>query len=415
MELTGEILKKFAIFQEFSTTELESLATTLEVSKAKVGETIIELGSENPLSYLLLEGEVILRAADGKVSLLKHTSVSAHTPLSQLLPRRYDVIAKTKLLYLCLDFSEISKFQAKGNTLEAEGSYVISGDDTGPSTDTEHHMIDDFIRDLEANVLVLPSFPDIAFKIRDALAAGNMNAEAIAEIVQADPVITAKLIKIANSALYAGKVPIDNCANAIVRLGLKTTHNLVTSFALNEVFRAQTPLLKKRMQELWQHSTYVGAICYILAKKDTRFDPEQAMLMGLMHDIGVVAILDYAKGYPDEASDPAALEHMVKTLRTQTGSMILQNWGFPTEYLVCALEAEEWFRDNGGAADYCDLVVIAQLHSFIGKPQATEVPSIAEVPAHSKLELGELTPEMTLQILIDSKQQLQQVCSVLAG
>jgi hypothetical protein len=56
--------------------------------------------------------------------------------------------------------------------------------------------------------------------------------------------------------------------------------------------------------------------------------------------------------------------------------------------------------------DYCDLVIIAQLHSFIGTERALAAPAINEVPAHGRLALGELTPKMTLKILDEARDQI---------
>jgi len=409
MELSAQILKKFDLFQSFDDSELEGFASKLEILTAPPKKQIIRMGAEDNLSYLLIEGSIYLRATDNKITQLNETMPASASPIAQLLPRRYDVIAKTTIHYLAIDNSEISQ-----STTSTKGLHV-SGEAEGESTFTENKMIEDFINDLDAETLILPSCPEIVFKIRDALSKENQSTKEIANIIQSDPVITAKLIKIANSALYAGKSPIENCANALVRIGLKTTQNLVTSFALNEVFSNQSPLLQKRIQELWKHSTYVAAICHVMASKDSRFDPDQAMLAGLTHDIGVVAILHYANNHIDEVGKPGVLEHMINSLRAQTGSMILQDWGFPTEFIICALEAEDWFRDSGTEPDYCDLIILSQLHSFIGTPLSTNKPAINEIPAFHKLELGDLTPEKTFQIIKESKEQITQIQSILAG
>ena len=130
------------------------------------------------------------------------------------------------------------------------------------------------------------------------------------------------------------------------------------------------------------------------------------MLIGLLHDIGVVAVLDYAKGFPSEVKQPAVIDQAIRSLRAQTGSLILRKWGFPVEFVVSALEAEDWKRDKGPVPDYCDLVIIAQLHSFIGTARAAKVPAINEIPAHTRLALGELTPQLSIKILDEAKDQI---------
>ena len=131
------------------------------------------------------------------------------------------------------------------------------------------------------------------------------------------------------------------------------------------------------------------------------------MLIGLLHDIGVVAILSYA-GQQDPASlNPDALERTIRHLRGQVGGMILSKWGFSSEFVMAALQGEHWMRDEGTQPDYCDLVIIAQLHSFIGSKAALEAPAIDQIPAHKRLELGEITPNLSLIILQEAKEQIK--------
>ena len=234
----------------------------------------------------------------------------------------------------------------------------------------------------------------------------NINAGDIAKIIQTDPVITTKLIKAANSALYGGQSAVETCSGAVIRLGNKLSHKLVLTYTMQDIFKPKSSRLQKRMKELWQHSTKVAAICYVLAKRDKRFEPEHAMLAGLMHDIGVVAILNYANEFPEEIENSNVLEQAIQRLRAQTGSMILSKWGFPTEFIVTALECEEWMRDTGNKPDYCDLVIVAQLHSFIGAGLTQNVPPMHKVPALDRLDLGDLTPRRSLKILDKAEDQI---------
>lgn len=139
------------------------------------------------------------------------------------------------------------------------------------------------------------------------------------------------------------------------------------------------------------------------------------MLAGLVHDIGVVAILNYAQDLTGETLQPDTLDQAIANLRGQIGGMILQRWGFAPDFVICALEAEDWMRNKGTDPDYCDLVIIAQLHAHIGHNQqlAHRLPAINEVPAHARLELGELTPRMSLKILEQAKELIAHAQSML--
>ncbi|HEB95120.1 MAG TPA: HDOD domain-containing protein [Sedimenticola thiotaurini] len=410
----AETLRRFLPFQGLDRADLERIAATVEVETAAPGQLLIQRGSNDDTSFFLLDGRLRLRAEDGRVSEITDDSASARNPIAQLRPRHYDVMAVTPTRYLRIDNRLLQgSTPAPGGGESSFGAYQVSGEQVEEVSEFEDRISYQFLQDLEHDKLVLPSLPDVAARIGRAIRDDVSDAHTIAEMIQTDPVITAKVIKAANSALYGGRNPVETCAAAVVRLGTEVTHQLVLSFAMRELFRSDSGLLQQRMQDLWQHSTQVAAICYVLARHDDRFDPEHAMLVGLLHDIGVVAVLNYTREFPMEARQPEVVDQAIRCLRAQTGSLILRKWGFSTDFIVAALEAEEWMRNHDLKPDYCDLVIIAQLHSFVGTERALSVPAINEVPAHSRLALGELTPRMSLKILDEAKDQIDHAQSLL--
>ena len=128
----------------------------------------------------------------------------------------------------------------------------------------------------------------------------------------------------------------------------------------------------------------------------------------MIHDIGEIAILTYlAKYTAADSLGEDQIEAVVAALRGQVGGMILRYWDFPPEFATVALEAEDWYRDPHPDPDYCDLVIVAQLHSFVGTPRMAGLPTINELPAFKKLPLGELTPQNSLKILDEAEEQIR--------
>ena len=413
---TIDELQKFTPLQPFSEQQLTLLSGAITTRQAKPGEVIIELESDDNNTYFLLEGSLLLTASDHRTRVIDAKDDTARSPIALLRPRKYRVEAKTTVRYLIIDsdfLEDIAKNPAASPN-QFEG-YEVSGDQQAETSSFEDRLSTRLLRDIDNDSLELPSLPDVAIRIGRALEDGVSDANRIAELIQTDPVITAKLIKAANSALYGRSNPVDSCSAAVVRLGADVTHKLVLSYALRELFKSDSDLLRQRMEALWKHSTHVAAICYALAKQDSRFKPEHAMLAGLLHDIGIVAILNYARNFPSDALQPALIDNATDNLRARIGGMILENWGFTPDFVICAREAEEWMRNKGDAPDYCDLVIIAQLHSYIGVNmlRGQHLPAIDEVPAHSRLELGELTPRMSLKILEQAKDQIAHAQSML--
>jgi len=219
----------------------------------------------------------------------------------------------------------------------------------------------------------------------------------------------------ANSPIYFGAAKCETVQNAIVRLGLLTTKQLVIGFTLRDLFQSEIPLLRRLMTESWQESMDVAAISFVLARHTKLFDPEEAMLAGLVSNIGVLSVLNYAQNYPQLLDNEALLQQWAGKLKGEVGALVLENWQFPDEIVEVARGCEEWSRCPTTRADLCDLVLVATLHGYIGKRKFPAPPRMDQVPAYQKLALGKLTPELPLQILVEAKDQIEQARSLIAA
>ena len=397
-KLNPKILSRFQQLKNLQPMQLELLASSLRIHSVPQGTRLLAHGDTDAYGLYLLKGKLRLTSVDGRTTFISDDSPQALSPIAHLLPRRYDVTALSPVEYLTIDTQLLQGILSdQGDAFTAT---EIMTDETDPGEiSTEDQLTQTLQDDLEHDRLVLPSLPDIAIRVGREMNEENTNAHKLARIIQTDPVITAKLIRAANSPLYTGVSPVDSCSAAIIRLGANTTHNLVLTFALRELFVTRSPILKTQMQQLWEHSVKVSAICYVLAKVIGGFNPEHALLAGLLHDIGVVAILNYTKRFPDVLKDETTLNQVIQDLRGTVGGRILRTWSFLEDLATAAEAAEDWQRQHEGPADYADLVIIAQLHSFIGTAKLGDYPPLDSLPAFNKLQIGELTPKMSLKIL----------------
>lgn len=267
---------------------------------------------------------------------------------------------------------------------------------------------------MQSDNLALPTIPDVSFKIRRAINDEKANNSKIARVVQIDPSITARLIQIANSPLYRGRRKIESCPEALTRLGLKAAQDIITAFAMKAVFNAKSPLIRKKMHDLWVHSSTVASISAVFAHKTPGFDPDRAMLAGLTHDIGIVPILTYADKHPDILNNPKDLVETIKELRAKIGVQIIRKWDFPNDFEDVIINAENWYREGGDSPDYTDIVMISQLHSFIGKVDAKKIPKLDELPAYKKLVAGQLDADQSINILDQAKDEIEQIRQMLS-
>lgn len=258
--------------------------------------------------------------------------------------------------------------------------------------------------------LKTPSFPDVALKMREAIQQDCEIAD-IVKIVNLDPVISAKLIQVVNSPLYRTLNPISNCLSAINRLGRKTTRNLVIAFSMKNLIKGENPSIKKLIQHSWLQSIKVSGISYTLAQLTKKVDPEEALLAGLLHNIGVLPILTFADSRPEGTYQPADIDLCINEIHGQIGSIILEKWEFPDNLKQIPLQSADWFTNTTEYLNLNDIVLLAKYHNFLTSPGNTELPLINTLPAFQKLGKQPLTPEMSLQILHDAKQQIAETMS----
>ncbi len=403
-----KVLRHFTLLNKLADEQLIVLTSRANFKEFRKGKVILELGSSDSFDYFLLAGEVRLIARDGRETRITAASDRARQALAHLRPRQFEVRAVTPCKLLVVDQPTLTKMLK-----EVPTDYTMDEVQTFDSEQSPaYSIIANFHQDLKAHRLKLPSLPDLAFKIRELSESTNAHVKDIAKAIMRDPPITAKLVHAANSPLYRGFNEIESCQDAVVRLGMDTTRQLITVFTMRELFKSNSEVLKRRMANLWEHSLEVGAIAFVLGRMTPGLSAERAMLAGILHDIGVVPIIHYAEDHP-ELEDDAILAELIPELREEIGSALLKNWDFPDVFIDVVRYAEEYGYDSGqDNATYADLIIIAQVHAFIGKKEGASLPPMDQIPAFDKLAMGELSPQRSLQVLQMSKEEIESLKQV---
>lgn len=222
-------------------------------------------------------------------------------------------------------------------------------------------MVEEIFAALKNNQLELPALPDLAIKIRDKLDDPNVSAEQLLNLLSTDPSITVQIIKAANSAAFSSGAPVDTLRGAISRIGYRMLRNLVMTITMGKLFNAANPVINRRIKTLWEHSREVAAISYVIARQQRHLNPEQAMLAGLVHDIGVLPVCLYADRHFSQLNEDA-LQGMIRKFAAMIGTGVLQSWHFPEELVGVVAGHENLQRTNeSGLADYADVVTVANL------------------------------------------------------
>jgi len=372
-------LRRLRTLSQFSEIQLQSLSEELSIEFAPRKKRLIERGCSEQFSFYLLQGSVTTIDNEGNKQIIESETVGDLSPVAQLRPSLYQVDAVSNVKFLKIYANQLTRFAQK---LENDDGFELI---TIEQSSEDNELTIRLFEAIMSGNINLPSLPEVAHQIQKAFSDDDIDVENIARIVQADPSISAKLIMTANSSLYQGQAQIDTLQNAIVRMGLETTRTLVIAYVVKELFANSSTNARSKMQALWRHSRRVAAFSYILAKQTELFDPEQAQLAGLVHDLGEIAIRQYAQENSELYNNDEKLMHAIRSLRPQITGMLLHKWNFTREMITVGEESEVWFRNPQDTADLCDLVMIAQYHSFIGTPEMSGLPPISKMPAFTKL------------------------------
>ncbi|MBE0439861.1 MAG: HDOD domain-containing protein [Gammaproteobacteria bacterium] len=184
--------------------------------------------------------------------------------------------------------------------------------------------------DIKQNKLDLPSAPDLLIKLRRLTASSYTTANQVAELIKYDTNISGRLIKVANSALFGVRNQVTTVQAAITRLGQKRVQSLVIGLLIGQkLLESKTLGLEQYCQQAWQASNNVAAISFVLASTKTDIDPEQALLAGMVHNIGTLPLLIKLNKIESLKNKPKILrlvaEAVIPKLYAGAGRLILKS------------------------------------------------------------------------------------------
>lgn len=189
-----------------------------------------------------------------------------------------------------------------------------------------------------------PSPPPVAMKVIELAQNPEIDLAAVAEAVSGDPAIAAKVMRIANSALYARRRQSSNLRQALIVLGLNATLTLALSFTLVATLRNDPPK-GFDFDAYWRRAILAGTWGKLLASEFGRRDAEEVFLAALLQDIGMLAIDKIAPDVYDgitvfQLEHARVAQHEKTHLETDhrmIGSWLLDNWNMP-KHLVQAVQ-----------------------------------------------------------------------------
>ncbi len=261
-------------------------------------------------------------------------------------------------------------------------------------------MLEDIAKELAGEV-VFPTCFNVAVRIRQVLDDPNTSMEKIAVVVGGDPLVSTKLLALANSAAYAASQPVRDVRGAVQRLGLQSVRSISLAIAMKQLLLSRELVTFDELTiRLWQHSLLSASASSVVARHMTRINPDEAFLAGMVHDIGAFYMLYRAAQYPELSSRPESVKYLVAQWHDSIGQSVLGALGMPESIVEAARDHDQLREAPVPPKNLSDVVYIgnflaganfewlyqdvdnATVHRFALAPQYLELS--AEISEHAK-------------------------------
>ena len=212
---------------------------------------------------------------------------------------------------------------------------------------TFQEAIDEFRRAISAATVGELSFPtslDASRRVLVAVENPDIGLASLAKIVVAEPLLSAKVIRLANSvALNPGNMPVRDVRQAVVRVGMDPIKALAMVLIMDQLRHSQRHSACRELSNLlWERSVHVAALSYVLAKKLTRLNADEAMFAGIVHDLGRFYLLSRVVDFPVLLENPSILAETVNDLAERVTARVLAELNLPVSIIDTVLASREF-------------------------------------------------------------------------
>jgi HD-like signal output (HDOD) protein len=189
----------------------------------------------------------------------------------------------------------------------------------------------------------LPALSPVATALVELASNESTSAKELVSLIEKDPALTVRLIRLANSAFFQGAVPVTTLHQAVVRVGFDRLRIMALSISLRDTF----PMGKVGpidFQKFWKISLYRAMVAKAVARRLKGINPEEAFTAALILEIGLLVFYDlFLKPAPPEVSiELEPLEELLAWERgrhgvdhRQMGEAALTHWRFPAHIVSC--------------------------------------------------------------------------------
>ena len=260
----------------------------------------------------------------------------------------------------------------------------------------ENTLQADKLKELVSRMDRLPSIPSLYVQIVETLQRPEVTLEEIGEIIAKDMAMTAKILKLVNSAFFGLRRQVSSAAGAVSYLGLDTIRSLVLSINAFSQFEPQS-LGRFSLEALWNHSLNTAATAKNIAKShcDDAKLADEAFIAGMLHDVGKLLLAaNFSERFKQSLSliwdgkrDPIEAEREIfAASHADVGGYLLGLWGLP----VPVVEAIALHHTPGKAIQKCfsPLTAVHAANAIVHERDSSELPPSRRIDAEYFATLG---------------------------
>ncbi len=222
-----------------------------------------------------------------------------------------------------------------------------------------------FAQDLAAEIgrgdIELPAWSQMTERARAALNDEALDDERLARLLAAEAGLAVRVLTIANAAMFAsGGARTADLKLAVMRLGRDCVRSAVYAYALAQLRHAPKLLqVRTELRHLWRESTAVATLARLVAVETGQVDPDEALLAGLLHNIGKLALLAQLERAPPALGDPQARVALLIAWHARIGLALSLAWRLPESVCNAIAEQDTLEATRGGRANLNDVLAVA--------------------------------------------------------
>ncbi len=204
--------------------------------------------------------------------------------------------------------------------------------------------------------LVLPAMPQIAVECLRVIKDPRQTFKSVGQVIARDPLLSSRVLKLANSAAFPGLSPATTLESAVARMGIEGLSVILVQFSLYQAFTSKDERIRASFRGIWEHSLAVALIAKELTQKlvPSGPDPSATYLSGLLHDVGkpVVASMlaeaekQISKGQKGAWVSETVWRKIVAESHRPVGVLLARKWNLPPDVVQTLENCSAYDRQN---------------------------------------------------------------------